>query len=330
MNQEWTVGSLLAASSAYWRGCTLQAGVRLGVFGVIGDSRLAADEIATGIEGDLRGTIDLLDALAAMGLLNKENNIYANTTAARELLCPESSRYLGHMILHHHQILDGWARLDEAVRDGRPIAMRSYGEDVERESFLMGMFNIAMLNAPKVADQLNLSGCRRLLDLGGGPGTYAVHFCLANPELSATIFDRPTTEPFARKIVEQFGLSERIHFVSGDCILDQDYGRDYDAVWLSHLLHSNSPEQCQVIVERAVAALNPGGQIMIHDFILADDRTSPEFAALFSLNMLVGTKAGKSYTEGELRDMLRAAGARNIVHQPLQGPSDSGILTAEV
>ncbi len=330
MDQEWTLGSLLGVSSAYWRGCTLQAGVRLEVFSVIGDSRITADGVALGIKGDRRATGELLDALAAMGLLLKGDGVYANSAVTRELLCLDSPRYMGHIILHHHHILDGWARLDEAVRDGRPIPMRSYGEEVERESFLMGMFNLAMGTAPVVADQLDLSGCHQLLDLGGGPGTYAIHFCLANPELRATIFDRPTTQPFASQTIDRFGLAERIHFISGDCVHDHDYGRGYDAVWLSHLLHSNTPEQCCVIIERAAATLNPGGRIMIHEFILDDDRTSPEFAALFSLNMLVGTEGGKSYTEGELRAMLEAAGAKDIVRHPFRGPSDSGIMTAVI
>lgn len=330
MNREWSRGQLLATSSAYWRGCALQAGVRLGIFTVLDEGRMQLEEVAARIDADLRGTEQLLNALAAMGLLVKEERRYANTPAVREYLSRASDRYLGHIILHHHHILDGWAQLDQAVRRGAPVRKRSYGEAVERESFLLGMYNLAMGIAPRLSDQLDLAGCRRLLDLGGGPGTYAIHFCLANPGLTAVIYDRPTTEPFARQTITKFGLAERIDFEGGDINEDPISGGPYDAAWLSHILHSHGPDECRQIIERTVAAMAPGGLIAIHDFILENTKDAPEFPALFSLNMLVNNSAGRSYSEEELTDMLRSAGVRNIARHPFRGPNDSSILQGTV
>ena len=326
MNRDWSRGQLLATSSAYWRGCALQAGVRLGVFTALHEGPVHLEEIAARIDADGRGTELLLNALAAMGLLVKEGRRYANTPAAEEFLSRASDRYMGHIILHHHHILDGWAQLDQAVRLGVPVRKRSYGEAVERESFLLGMFNLAMGIAPRLCPQLDLAGRSRLLDLGGGPGTYAIHFCLANPGLSAVIFDLPTTEPFARQTIGKFGLAERIAFAGGDFNEDPISGGPYDAAWLSHILHSHGPEECRRLIARAVAALAPGGLILIHEFILENTRDAPEFPALFSLNMLVNNPAGRSYSEEELTDMLRAAGVRKIARHPFRGPNDSSIL----
>ncbi len=326
MKKEWTPGDLLSTSSAYWKGCALQAGVRLGVFTVLHDERLSLGEVAEKINADPRGAEYLLNALAAMALLEKDGDHYSNTPQVQELLSERSARYMGHIILHHHHILDGWAQLDQAVRTGKPVQKRSYGEEVERESFLMGMFNLAMGIAPRLAAQIDLSGRSRLLDLGGGPGTYAVHFCQANPGLRAVIFDRPTTEPFARKTVARFGLAERIDFRGGDFIDDPISGGPYDVAWLSHVLHSSSPEVCRQIISKTVAVMQPGGIILIHEFILEDTRDSPEFAALFSLNMLVNNPGGRSYSEGELTDMLAGAGVKDIVRHPFRGPNDSSIL----
>jgi predicted O-methyltransferase YrrM len=330
MNRDWSRGQLLAASSAYWRGCALQAGVRLGVFTALAEGQASLEEIAARIEADGRGTELLLNALAAMGLLVKEGRRYANSAAAQEFLSRTSDRYLGHIILHHHHILDGWAQLDQAVRRGAPVRRRSYGEAVERESFLLGMFNLAMGIAPQLCAQVDLGGRRRLLDLGGGPGTYAIHFCLANPGLSAVIFDLPTTEPFARQTIDRFGLAERIAFAGGDFNEDPISGGPYDAAWLSHILHSHGPEECRRIIARAVAALAPGGLILIHEFILENTRDAPEFPALFSLNMLVNNPAGRSYAVEELADMLRAAGVRNIARLPFRGPNDSSVIHGTV
>jgi precorrin-6B methylase 2 len=330
MTKKWTVGDLLSTSSAYWRGCALQAGVRLGIFTSIHDQLMSLAEVAEKTSTDQRGVEYLLNALSAMGLLDKENDLYRNTEETRRLLCKDSAAYMGHILLHHHHILDGWAQLDEAVKAGTPVVKRSYGEEVERESFLMGMFNLAMGVAPVIAKEIDLSGHHRLLDLGGGPGTYAIHFCLANPELHAVIFDRPTTESFAAKTVANFELTERIEFTGGDITTDHIPGGPYSIAWLSHLLHSNGPEQCQEIIDKTVAAMAPGGIIMIHEFILDNSKDSPEFPALFSLNMLINNPAGRSYSEEELAAMLQNSGVSNISRHPFRGANDSSILYGTV
>jgi len=326
MQKEWGRGDLLGVSSAYWRGCTLQAGVRLGIFTVLGDLALAGEEVAAAIGGDRRATGLLLDALAGMGLVEKQDGRYRNSKAAREMLIADAPGYMGHIILHHHHILDGWAQLDQAVVSGGPVQKRSYGAEIERESFLMGMFNLAMGIAPTVAGQMPLAGCRRLLDLGGGPGTYAIHFCLAHPDLHAVIYDRPTTAPFARATVDKFGLSSRIDFLSGDFVSDPIGGGPYDAAWLSHILHSNDSAQCRLFIDKTAAAMEPGGVIMVHDFILDDSGDSPEFATLFSLNMLVNNGRGRSYREKEIGEMLGQAGFDRIERLAYRGPNDSSVM----
>ncbi len=330
MTKEWSMGDLLSTSSAYWKGCALQAAVRLGVFTVLHDRRLRLAEVARAIEADERGAEFLLNALAAMGLLEKDSDLYSNTAPANQFLARQSGEYMGHIILHHHHILDGWAQLDRAVRTGAPVKKRSYGEEVERESFLLGMFNLARGTAPLVAGQVDLAGRRRLLDLGGGPGTYAIHFCLANPGLAALIYDRPTTEPFALQTVDRFGLGDRISFVGGDFNEDPVSGGPYDAAWLSHILHSNGPDECRALLGKTVDAMEPGGLIMIHEFILEDTKDAPEFAALFSLNMLVNNPAGRAYCRAEIEDMLTGAGVGEISLMPFRGPNDSAVMIGTV
>jgi O-methyltransferase domain/Dimerisation domain len=327
MATDWSVGMLLGVSGGYWRGCAVQAAVRLQVFTVLGEGRLPAAGVAKRIGADIRATGLLLDGLAAMGLLEKTGDAYANSAFAGKFLVAGKPEYLGYIILHHHHILDGWAQLDQAVVTGGSVKRRSYGTEIERESFLMGMFNLAMIIAPQIAAQFKLPGRRRLLDLGGGPGTYAIHFCLANPDLQAIIVDRPTTEPFARQTVAKFGLAERIDFIGGDFTVDPIGGGPYDVAWLSHILHSNSLDACQAFIDKTVAALAAGGQILIHDFILDDSKDGPEFPALFALNMLVGTQDGRSYSRAEIIAMLERAGISNISHRRLGLPNDSSIIS---
>ncbi|MDJ0622154.1 MAG: methyltransferase [Desulfocapsaceae bacterium] len=326
MESQWSIGDLLGVSSAYWKGCALQAAVRLDIFSCIHTSNLTSDEVATRIYADNRATEMLLDALAAMKLLEKKDFRYTNSNFAKTFLTTQSPQYMGHILLHHHHILDGWAQLDKAVTTGAPIEKRSYGEETERQSFLMGMFNLAMGVAPQIADQLDLHGKKRLLDLGGGPGTYAIHFCLSNPELQATIFDRPTTKPFAEQTVDSFNLADRINFKSGDFTTDSITGGPYDIAWLSHILHSNGPDECQTVLHNTVSQMEKGGIIFIHDFILNDNKDAPEFAALFSLNMLINNPRGRAYSESEIRAMMHIADISAIERHPFVGPNDSGII----
>ena len=326
--QEWNAGKLLGISSYYWRSSTVHAGVKLDLFTEFGNESLSAAELSSKLAASPRGIEMLLNALTALGLLEHGGNTYRNTAFSKTHLVKGEPGYLGYIIMHHYHLVDGWTKLDEAVMSGSPIVKRSYGEQAERQSFQMGMFNLAMAIAPALANEIDLGGRVHLLDLGGGPGTHAIHFCLANPKLRATVFDRSTTEPFFRETAGKFGMAERIDFVAGDFNVDPIAG-SYDAAWLSQILHSNSSEECQALIDKTVAALEPGGMILIHDFFLNNTMDGPLFPALFSLNMLLNNP-GRSYSEKEVREMLGKAGVQGVKRLDFQAPNDSAVLCGTV
>jgi predicted O-methyltransferase YrrM len=328
--KEWNAGKLLELSGGFWQIATLHAAIRLDLFTVIGDKLLNASEIADQLNADTRSQTMLLNALVAMRLLEKESEQYRNTEVSAALLCKNAPGYLGYMISHHHHLVESWHHLDKAVLTGLPTRDRTgFSDDDRRESFLMGMFNIAMGNAPKLTAKLKLTGKKNLLDIGGGPGTWAIHFCKNNPELKACVFDRPTTRPFAEKIIKQFDMTSRMSFQDGDFLEDDIEGR-YDAAWLSHILHGEGPQNCRNIIRKTVAALEPGGVIIIHDFILNSTMDGPLFPALFSLNMLLGTEDGQAYSEKQLTDMLQEAGVKQIERFSYQGPNDAGVIMGTI
>ncbi len=323
---DWNPAELLKLSGGYWKTCALHAAVRLDVFTVVGERALSAGEVAEHLGADLRATEMLLNALAALGLLSKSGERYLNSAGSSRYLSKASPDYVGYLIMHHHFLYESWGKVHEAVMSGGPVrASSSRSDPARREAFLMGMFNSATNVAPLIVPKLDLSGRRRLIDLGGGPGTYAIMMCQQNPKLSATVFDLPTTERFARQTVESFGFSGRIEFKPGDYYEDE-LGGPYDVAWLSHILHAAGPEGCKVILEKAVAALEPGGLIMVHEFLLHDSMDGPLFPALFSLNMLLGTASGQSYSEAQMREMLGSAGVSRVERLPLALPNDSAVL----
>ena len=327
---DWHPGSLLQLSGSYWQAFALHAAVKLSFFNALSKEPLSAEAVSQELQTDIDGTERLLNALCAMALIRKKERHYALTEAARRFLVETSEEYIGYLILHHHHLSPAWTRLDESVRTGEPQRQSaSFSGGQQREAFLMGMFNQATQQASAVVEQIPLGERERLLDFGGGPGTYAIHFCLRNPDLSATVFDLPTTRPFAEKTISRYGLSDRIRFHPGDFIEDEIDGK-YDVAWLSHILHGEGEADCRKLIAKAVASLSPNGLIFIHEFILDDDMDGPLFPALFSLNMLVGTEKGQAYSEAQLRQMLAEAGIDKIERMPYEGPTQSGILRGTV
>jgi SAM-dependent methyltransferase len=338
-NETFSPGPLLSMSVGYWRSCALHAAVKLDVFTPLAAGPASAARLAPGLGCDARALDMLLAAMCGLGLLTRAGDEFSLSPEAREFLVRSSPRYQGHIIRHHMNLVESFGNMAEAVRTGRRIRGGGEWTDADRQDFLLGMFNLAMGIAPKLAPQLDaqlkdaglpgMAGRTRLLDLGGGPGTYAIHFCLAHQGLSATVFDMPTTRPFAESTAERFGLSYgeggRLSFVPGDYTADA-LPAGFDMAWLSHILHGEAPDMAARIVRKAAEGLNPGGVLLVHEFLLNDTLDGPEFPALFSLNMLLGTDGGQSYSGGQVAGMLAQAGLARIARLGFGGPNGTGIV----
>lgn len=320
-----TPAQLLAISGAYWQSCALHAAVKLGLFTALRDERLDVTEVTRRLGTDPRGTRLLLNALAAMQLLEKNDGRFSNSPAAAAWLVESAPGYLGHSVLHHHNLMPSWSRLDQAVRMGAPTRDRVATDSETIESFQRAMCNSASVVAAQLPAQIDLSPCRLLLDLGGGPGTHACAFCRHNPQLQAVVFDLPTSRPFFEETARKFGVENRVDFFPGDFHADP-LPAGYDVAWLSQILHAESPADCFRLIQKTVETLAPGGVLMIHEFFLTDTEDGPLFPALFALNMLAGTEGGQSYSESQVREWMRAAGLKEIHRLEFRGPNDSGIL----
>jgi len=311
---------------SFWPSRAVLTAAELDVFNVLVHGRKTAAEVARQVKADERGTELLLNALAGLGMLEKRGERFTNAPAALESFVKGSPRYMGDMLMHAARLWESWSRLTEAVRTGKPARGPVWGP-AEAEGFALAMHNNALQCAPVAAQILKpLLGSRRsLLDVGGGPGTYSVFFAKTNPKLCCTVLDLPATLKVTRRVVEQFGLSNRIS------LFPCDYKKEampsgYDAAWLSHVIHSEDEGGNRRLVAKAFGALNPGGLILIQDFVLNEARTAPVSNALFALNMLVNTPAGRTYTAREIGGWLKKAGFRNVRKLPMEMPREAGIV----
>jgi predicted O-methyltransferase YrrM len=310
----------------------LMVATDLALFDALEEPRPGA-EIAARVQAAPRSVAMLLNALAALGLVVKEGERFKNSELTSRYLVRGKDDYRGAIIRHLHHTWWNWSELAETVKQGQ--AERSRTErwldrvpEPEEEwvrDFIWGMHALARDLAPRVVPLVDLTGVKRLLDLGGGPGTYAIAFAQAKPELRATVYDLPGPLEIARENIRRHGLADRIDTLTGN-FLEDDIGQDYDVIWISQILHSHSEEQCRLIIGKSVAALNPGGRVVIQDFFLNDDGTSPPEAAMFSVHMLAVTPGGRAYTYREVGDMMVRAGLSTPDYQPTS--PQTGILTA--
>jgi ribosomal protein L11 methylase PrmA len=312
----------------------LMVAVDLGLFDFLAEPQ-SAEQTAVWLQADTRATGIFLNGLAALGLLEKSGDTFKNRQLASRFLVRGSENYRGAIIKHmEHTWERGWEDLKETVRAGHPaqadpekwLDARPERDASEVRAFIWGMHAIARDLAPQVAAKLDLKAVRRLLDLGGGPATYAIIFAQANPDLQATVFDLPMPIEIARENIAKNGLTDRVGTLAGNFLQD-DIGRGYDFIWVSQILHSHDEEQCKLIIAKAVAALAPGGALAIQDFYLNADGASPPGAAMFGVHMLAVTPRGRAYTHGEVAEWVEAAGL--AAPEFIQSGMDASILVAK-
>jgi hypothetical protein len=293
----------------------LMVAVDLGLFDFLAEPKSAV-ETAAWLKANPRATGIFLNGLAALGLLDKDGDNFRNRDLASRYLVRGSENYRGAIVKHiEHTWERGWEDLKDTVLVGHPPAVetekwvdgRPERDEGEVRAFIWGMHAIARDLAPLVAARLDLTGVRRLLDLGGGPATYAINFAQANPGLAATVFDLPMPIEIARENIAKNGLTDRVGTLAGNFLQD-DIGAGYDFIWVSQILHSHDEGQCRLIIGKAVAALAPGGTLAIQDFYLNADGASPTGAAMFGVHMLAVTPRGRAYTHDEVAEWMQEAG----------------------
>lgn len=299
---------IMELAAAFQRSRPLLTAFELGLFTALNDQTLTSEDVAAALDTDPRATDRLMNALAALGLIEKRDGRFGNTPLARKYLVKGHPDYMAGLG-HTNHLWDSWSRMTEVVRAGHPVGLAEIddrGQDWLRP-FIAAMHFRARQNAGEVIGLLDLEGVSRVLDVGGGSGAYAMAFARAGSGISAVVLDLPNVLPLTRMYIAQEGLSAEVSTVSGD-YLTAPLGEGYDLVFMSAVIHSNAEADNRLLFRKAAEALRPGGQLVVQDFLMNEERDGPVAAALFALNMLVGTPEGDTYTESEVRSWMTEAG----------------------
>lgn len=320
-----SIPGIIDLANAYYGSAVLFAALDHDLFSVIQSlgSEATAPEVAERIGAVERGATLLLNACVAVGLLEKQGSVYSNTTATCLSLVAGAPHDLTGAIRYNRDVYGAWGRATEFVSTGKPVEAPEIhlGEDKERtRRFVMSMHGRALGIGRGVVSLLDLEGCSRVLDLAGGPGTYAVLMATAYPQLSCVTVDLPGVSAVAAELVARSGVSNRVSCRAGDYHTDVYEPETYDAVTIFGALHQESPEQIKDILKRAHAAMRPGGVIYILDMMTDATHTAPVFSALFALNMALTTENGWVFSDEELKGWMKEAGFGDMETSPVPAP----------
>ena len=311
---------------SFFKSKVLLTAVRLDVFNVIGETGLSAGDISAKVNSNVCATGTFLDAMVSLDLLQKDNDQYFNTDEGKEIFISGRDRYIGDIVILQDVMWDAWSRLSDSVISGEPARKPDMfqAEENETRNFITAMHNTAMSVAPVISREIDLSDCKTMIDLGGGAGTYSVFFCTGNSSLKATILDLPGTLKITKELIANSSVANRINLIEGD--FNKEIRGQYDVAFLSNIIHGEGEQKNIALIKRVYNALNSGGKIIIQDFILDNDKTSPSFPALFSLNMLLFTENGRTYSFQEIEGWLKEAGFCDLTRMDLKLPRSISVL----
>jgi len=312
MNMPANPQEILALSRNFMECRILLTGAELDIFTCLAEP-LSGRDLAEKQGWHERPLTVVLDALTAMGLLIKKDGLYRTDSGLLPFLRSDSPQTVLPMIRHAATIWKNWSNLTRIVTEtGGVDSMDGGFENAEdQKAFIGAMHVVGRAHAPKIVQAVNPGKARRLIDVGGGSGTYTIAFLEASPEMSATLFDLPDVVAMGRERITEAGLMDRVTLVAGNFYTDC-LPSGHDLALVSAIIHMNSPEQNVDLYKKIFDALVPGGRIIIRDHVMKPDNTAPKSGALFAVNMLVATPGGGTYTYEAIKTGLIAAGFEKI------------------
>ncbi|MBT2384000.1 methyltransferase [Streptomyces sp. ISL-11] len=305
---------------------------------VSGTDGITADELARTEGIAERPARLLLTACASLGLLDRHDGRYVNSAMAEEFLVRGKHYFFGDLVTFtDRREYDAWAKLDVAIRTNRPTTWNPETDETlfdpqdehMAELFPKAAHAGAVFTARAMALSVDFRPYRRLLDVGGGLGSFCGELCAHHPHLRATVYDLPFVARMAEKRLAETPLADRVDAKGGDFFAD-DLPTGYDAILLTNILHDWNTEQGAALLAKCHTALGSGGEVIIGEAFLDDDGTGPVAGAVAGLNMLVETAEGANRSRAEYTALLTGAGFTDIrrVGFVIDAPLANGALIA--
>jgi len=324
-----TPDGVLQLGLGFWGSKTLLSAVELGLFTELtkgpGDWKSLADRVRL----NPRSARDFLDALVALGMLERRDGQYRNTPDTALFLDRNKPTYVGGLLeMANARLYPFWGSLTEALRTGKMQNEAKGSEDFFGElyadpdrlkGFLTAMTGVSLGSAAAIAEKFPWKRYRTFYDIGAAQGALPVHVAQRHGHLTGGGYDLPPVQPVFEEYVRANGLADRLRFIPGDFFRDPLPGAD--VLVMGHILHDWNLEEKKSLLAKAHAALSPGGALIAYDTIIDDDRKENAFGLLMSLNMLIETPGGFDYTGSDCIGWMKEAGFRDCQVEHLAGPN---------
>jgi predicted O-methyltransferase YrrM len=300
---------ILMKVRAFWEARILMTAAELDIFSFLSDTPKTVAEVSKHLSSQYRGTEALLNVLAALDLLVKQEGKYRTKAGLERFLSGSTPETVLPMIRHMAHLWERWGKLTEIVLKGKEEeSIEALERDEEGvKAFIGAMHTIGRGMAESVVSRLDLSGHENMIDVGGGSGVYTIAVLKLVPRMRATIFDLPSVIELARQKLAEEDLLGRVTLVKGNFYKDA-LPDGHDLALVSAIIHQNSPEQNVELFKKCFDSLLPGGMVVIRDFVMSEDHTQPADGAVFAINMLVNTSGGSTYSFEDIRRDVEAAG----------------------
>lgn len=332
-NDTVTPDAILQLGFAFWGSKTLLSAVELGLFTLLADGPLTVEAVTARLSLHPRSVRDFLDALVALGQLERRENLYANTAAAAVFLDRRKPTYVGGILeMANARLYPFWGALTEGLRSGAPQNETKEGRDLFDEiyrdpailsEFLKAMSGLSLGAANAIAGRFPWADYKTFADIGTAQGALPVTLSRAHRHLGGIGFDLPVVRAHFEAYVAQYGLAERLSFRAGDFFADPLPAAD--VLIMGRILHDWGLDKKRMLIRKAYEALPFGGALIIYDSVIDDERRRNVFGLLMSLNMLIETREGFDFTGADCMAWFKEAGFVETRVEPLVGP-DSMVI----
>lgn len=328
MEHQPTPEKIVQVGLGFWASKTLLSAIELELFTELAGQSRDLESLRDRLGLHSRSARDFLDALVALGFLQREDGEYSNSQEAELFLDKNKPSYVGGMLeMANHRLYGFWGDLTTALRTGKPqneakdggdFFAELYADSGRLEEFLGAMTGLSHGANLAIAGKFPWADYRTFADVGTAQGDLAVQVALAHSHLSGIGFDLPQVGPVFEQYVDKHGLGERLEFASGDFF--EDDLPETDVVLMGHILHDWDLGEKKTLIDKAYDAVPDGGALVVYESIIDDERKENAFGLLMSLNMLIETPGGFDYTGADCCGWLREAGFRETRVEPLVGP----------
>ena len=300
---------------------------QIGLFEALAAGPATLDEIAGRLNVPRRTLRISADAMVSLGFLERRGEQYANGETATAFLSGRPGHDFRPMLRFFDRIsYTAWLKLEDAVRSGKAQPRFGGFSPEEQQIFSAGVESFTAPTATALASAYDFARHRRVVDVGGGTGSFLMAILRHHPGLKGTLFELPGACAVARQRLAAEPEGARIDIVEGDFFKDR-LPADHDAIIVANTVHVLSAAHNLELLKQLRAGAAPGARLLLVDLWTDPTHTQPPAAPLMAGEFLVIAGEGQAYSEAEADAWLQQSQWRKLEMKPLAGASS--LIVAE-